>query len=291
MTASYTRDKIFLKAMDFYGYHGVLEAERVLGQPFQVDVTLEVDLQGAGLRDNLHETINYAQIYEEVRHIMEGEPRALLEAVAETIAATILQGYRLVNAVTVKVAKMKAPIAGHFQSMAVEIHRAINRAYIGLGSNLGEKEKNLEKALVALQYNPSILLQNYSSWYLTQPVGFTEQDAFLNGIAVVDTWLSPQELLHFLLTTEDQMGRQRKERWGPRTLDLDLLLYGKEVIDSENLIVPHERMYERAFVLVPFYEIAPNWIHPSGITTKKYLERLEDEQPTVLQVPKESIKI
>ncbi|KAB2953082.1 2-amino-4-hydroxy-6-hydroxymethyldihydropteridine diphosphokinase [Heliorestis acidaminivorans] len=284
-------DRIYLSAMDFYGYHGVLEAERILGQPFQVDLTLELDLQRAGLLDDLNETVNYAQIYEQVRQIMEGEPRALLEKVAEEIAEEVLKNFSKIKGLTVKVAKQKAPIPGHFQAMAVEIYRTVTKAYIGLGSNLGNKEENLQKALECLNDGPSLSLRDYSAFYLTQPVGFTEQDAFLNAVAEVETWLTPEELLRFLQEIENKLGRLRKERWGPRTLDLDLLNYGNETIISEKLIVPHERMYERAFVLVPFHEIAPHWIHPSGLSTKQYLEQLEDEQAIVLQVPKESITI
>lgn len=121
-----------------------------------------------------------------------------------------------------------------------------------------DREVNLYEAMVALTKLESIEIVNYSSIYETDPVGFEEQEPFLNMVIQINTILPPAQLLHALLTVEQELGRKRIIRWGPRNIDLDILLYNQENIETETLIVPHPRMHERAFVLVPLLEIQPN---------------------------------
>ncbi len=132
---------------------------------------------------------------------------------------------------------------------------------IALGSNLGDSLTILKDALEILAESPSITLKKYSSWYQTAPVGPPQPD-YLNGCALLEVHLTPQDLLETLLRIEAKFGRVRKERNGPRTLDLDLLLFDDLILDTPNLQVPHPRMRERAFVLVPLAEIAPDWVEP-----------------------------
>jgi 2-amino-4-hydroxy-6-hydroxymethyldihydropteridine diphosphokinase len=132
---------------------------------------------------------------------------------------------------------------------------------IALGSNLGDSLTILENALTILPQRPGIILKSHSSWYRTVPVGPPQPD-YLNGCALLEVQLAPQDLLRTLLDIEQHCGRQRGEKWGPRTLDLDLLMYGDLILDTPELQIPHPRMRERAFVLVPLAEIAPNWREP-----------------------------
>lgn len=132
---------------------------------------------------------------------------------------------------------------------------------IALGSNLGDSLKILNAALTILADTPGITLQASSSWYQTAPVGPPQPD-YLNGCALLKVQLNPLELLEILLGIEEKFGRVRKERNGPRTLDLDLLLFDDLILESPRLQIPHPRMSERAFVLVPLAEIAPNWVEP-----------------------------
>lgn len=132
---------------------------------------------------------------------------------------------------------------------------------IALGSNLGDSLKTLNAALKLLTNTPSITLQAVSSWYQTAPVGPPQPD-YLNGCALLKVELNPVELLEILLEIEAKFGRVRKEKNGPRTLDLDLLLFDDLILESPKLQIPHPRMSERAFVLVPLAEIAPNWVEP-----------------------------
>ena len=137
-----------------------------------------------------------------------------------------------------------------------------HRAAIALGSNLGDSCALVETALKTLAVTPGIVLERQSHLYRTAPVGPPQPD-YINACAVVSTTINPHALLTTLLAIEQQFGRVRLERWGPRLLDLDLLLYDDQILDTPSLQLPHPRMHERAFVLVPLAEIAPQWIHPA----------------------------
>lgn len=132
---------------------------------------------------------------------------------------------------------------------------------IALGSNLGDSQAILEGAITTIAQTPGIILQARSSWYQTAPVGPPQPD-YLNGCALLEVQMTPQELLQNILKLEAKFGRVRQERCGPRTLDLDLLLFDDLILDTPTLQLPHPRMTERAFVLVPLAEIAPNWVEP-----------------------------
>jgi len=130
-----------------------------------------------------------------------------------------------------------------------------SEAYIALGSNLGDREALLLEALRLLHAHPAVAVARVSAIYETDPVGMTDQPAFLNMAAALRTTLEPLPLLRELLAVENRLGRVRDVRWGPRTIDLDLLLYGGRTLDSEELTLPHPRMMERAFVLVPLRDV------------------------------------
>ncbi|WP_186575883.1 2-amino-4-hydroxy-6-hydroxymethyldihydropteridine diphosphokinase [Aquibacillus kalidii] len=132
----------------------------------------------------------------------------------------------------------------------------MNTAYIALGSNIKPRDHYLNQAIKNLETD-DVKLVNKSSVYETDPVGYTEQDNFLNMVLEIETNLDPINLLLYCQSVELQLGRKRKLRWGPRTIDLDILLYNQENIKTEQLTVPHPRMNERAFVLIPLNELNP----------------------------------
>ncbi|MCW5314871.1 2-amino-4-hydroxy-6-hydroxymethyldihydropteridine diphosphokinase [Nostoc sp. KVJ3] len=148
------------------------------------------------------------------------------------------------------------------------------RSAVALGGNIGDSQTILETAIKTLAQTPGILLEAKSSWYQTKAVG-PEQPDYLNGCVTLQVEMLPQQLLEILLGIEQQFGRVRQERWGPRTLDLDLLLYDDLIVNTPNLQIPHPRMRDRAFVLVPLAEIAPDWIEPvSGCVIKELLKEV-----------------
>jgi 2-amino-4-hydroxy-6-hydroxymethyldihydropteridine diphosphokinase len=127
--------------------------------------------------------------------------------------------------------------------------------YISLGTNVGDRENYLKEAIESLKQHPSMQLESVSSIYETDPVGYIDQPNFLNLVVKIFTSLSPQELLEVTQTIENELGRKREIRWGPRTIDLDILLYNHENIETDQLRIPHPRMFERSFVLIPLKEI------------------------------------
>ena len=151
--------------------------------------------------------------------------------------------------------------------------------YVGLGSNVGDREAMLKAALEQLENLPQTALLKVSSFYETEPVGVADQPWFLNAVAQLDTDLTPGQVLWNLLRVERVLGRVRSERRGPRTIDLDLLLAGELIIDEPGLVVPHPEMLSRAFVLVPLVEIEPQLVHPAtGETLLQHLARLGSGQ-------------
>jgi 2-amino-4-hydroxy-6-hydroxymethyldihydropteridine diphosphokinase len=152
----------------------------------------------------------------------------------------------------------------------------MEQVFIGFGSNQGDSESICRQALEMLGRRPDITIRRVSSLYRTEPVGMTEQGWFLNGAALCETELDPERVLDVTQSIENRLGRVRLERWGPRTLDLDILFFGDLQIDLPELTVPHPRLHERRFVLIPLVEIAPSWIHPAmGLTMLDLLERLD----------------
>ena len=148
-------------------------------------------------------------------------------------------------------------------------------AYVGLGSNLEDPLSQIRQALVQLDSIPGTRVVARSSFYRTAPVGLLEQPDFINAVASVQTTLKPQALLAALLAVENRQGRRRTIRNAPRTLDLDLLLYGEKIFDIEGLTLPHPRLHERAFVLAPLAEIAPGTIIPGRGRVEDLLARVD----------------
>ncbi len=136
----------------------------------------------------------------------------------------------------------------------------MNRAYLGLGSNMGDKKRYLYDAIQLLNHHNQIMITTLSSLYETAPWGYVDQDIFMNLVVEIETSLTPLELLDVCQHIENDLGRVREFKWGPRIIDVDVLLYNNEVIESERLIVPHPYMTERDFVMIPLAEICPQLI-------------------------------
>ena len=152
-------------------------------------------------------------------------------------------------------------------------------AYIGLGSNLGNRQDMFNKAIEFLRSEPGIRVEKLSDSYITAPAGGPpDQPEYLNAVAQISTTLDPQQLLSRLLDIEQRLGRIRTEHWGPRCIDLDLLLYGREVIDTQNLKIPHPLMHQREFVLRGLAQIAPDLTHPLfGLTSLQMSRKVSSE--------------
>lgn len=161
--------------------------------------------------------------------------------------------------------------------MLLPTANAMYAVYIGFGSNIGDRLAYIQNAIHALSETEGITLQKISSIYQTDPVGYETQAQFLNGVAAIQTSLPAITLLQILKDIEVVVGRQHRIRWGPREIDLDILIYGDLCLQTEQLVIPHPEMHLRRFVLAPLAEIAPDLVHPVlKETVQTLLVRLED---------------
>lgn len=269
-------DKIFIDGLEIFARHGVLSEENTLGQKFIVSAELECDTHAAGKTDDLTKSVNYAEVCSLIKKVMTENTYRLIEAAAEKIAESVLLNFKAVKSITVTLKKPWAPIAMNMNSVGVKITRSRHTAYIALGSNMGDTRAHLEGAVREINKSPFCTITKVSEFIVTKPVGEVEQDDFLNGCAEVETLFTPRELLDFLHGIENAHGRVRKIHWGPRTLDLDIILYDELVLNEPDLVIPHPEAAARAFVLAPLAEIAPLVRHPLENTYIKDLYKKID---------------
>ncbi len=256
-------DVIKLDRMKIYAFHGVYDKEKRDGQEFYVSVTMGLDLKKAGTSDKLGKTINYGEIAGIVEETFTESSYDLIEAAAEAVVEAILTEKKSVQTVTVRVSKPNAPIDADFEDVYVEITRSRHLVYLGLGSNLGDRERYLEMAIEELGRDSNIEVTKVSSVIETEPYGPVEQPNFLNAVIEATTTLEADELLEIIHDIEQEAGRERLIHWGPRTLDIDILLFDDAIINTRDLTIPHPEMHKREFVLKPLAEIAPHVYHPA----------------------------
>lgn len=260
-------DQIRISELRAMAVIGALPHEREARQPLQIDLVLDVDLHDAGLSDDLDDTVHYGLVAERVVDVATETKDVLLERLAARLADEVL-AFPRVDAVEVTVTKLRPPIPVDAGTTSVFVRRTavehgtagpvVHRAFIALGSNLGDREGFLRAAIRGL---PPVVAQ--SQVYETDPVGGPGgQGAYLNMVVEVETVLDPFALLRRCQRLEGQALRQRVVRWGPRTLDVDIILFDDVAIESETLTIPHPRFAERRFVLAPLAELAPELCPP-----------------------------
>ncbi|MFB9777918.1 2-amino-4-hydroxy-6-hydroxymethyldihydropteridine diphosphokinase [Brevibacterium otitidis] len=266
-----TADSITLTGLKVYGYHGVFDFERREGQDFIIDVTLHTSTRAAAASDALIDTADYGTLAEEIAAIIAGEPLNLIETLAERIAEHCLT---VAASATVTVHKPAAPVPVAFDDVSVTITRPAPeapagslQAVLGLGANLGQPLEALRAALSALDAHPDISIGAASTAFATKPVGGIDQPDFTNAVAIVTTELSPLQLLGVCQGIELAHGRTREIRWGPRILDIDLIRCSRPgalddaaaeiTCETGQLVLPHPRAAERAFVLAPWAQLRP----------------------------------
>ncbi len=269
-------DEIRIEDLEVYAHHGVYPEEREKGQTFLVRAVLYTDTREAGLTDRLELSTDYGKVCHFITAWMQEHTCQLIEAVADGVARQILLEFPRIREVELEIRKPQAPIGLPFGCVSVKIRRGWHKAYLSFGSNLGGREAYIKGALEELKANPDIRLGKVSDLIETKPYGGVEQSDFLNGALELDTLLSPRELLEELHRIEGLAGRERTLRWGPRTLDLDILFYDKLVYEDEALILPHVDLQNRYFVLKPMVQIAPHFRHPLlGKTMEELLDGLK----------------
>lgn len=271
-------DVIRVSGISGIGHHGVFDHERRRGQEFLVDLEIESDFSAAAASDNLFDTVDYGAVGEAVMARIEGEPCNLIERLADLIAGDVV-AMRGVKAVAVTVHKPQAPMPVPFSDVAVtRRRRGARRAVLGLGANLGDRLGSLQGAVDALAADGQTEVTAISGVWRTVPVGGPEQPDYLNAVAVVMTTRDPWRLLELCHRIEADAGRVRTIRWGPRTLDVDILDYDGQRWTDPDLTLPHPRAAERAFVLAPWAEVAGE-DRPGGNGTSTVSELLDAVGP------------
>lgn len=255
-------DEIHIENLEIFARHGVFPEENRLGQKFLISLTMYVKTRSAGLSDSLEKSVNYGEVSHFMTTWMQEHTYQLIEAAAEHLCQALLLQYPLLEGVTMELKKPWAPVGLPLEYVSVKISRFWHLAYLGLGSNMGDKKAYLEGAIQALDELEGCHVEKVSSFLVTKPYGGVEQDDFLNACLSLKTWLDPEELLEKMHEIEQAAHRERIVHWGPRTLDLDILLYDDLVMESDDLVIPHVEMHLRDFVLRPLREIAPNKRHP-----------------------------
>ena len=268
-------DTIQIKQLEIYGNHGVFPEETRLGQRFLVNAALYTSTREAGLSDDLEKSIHYGVICKEIERFLKENTYRLIETAAERLAEHLLLSTPRLEKIDLEILKPWAPIGLPLETVSVKITRSWHKAYVALGSNLGDKNAYLTEAVEKLGQVKGIRVEQVSGFLETEPYGGVEQDTFLNGCLTASTLLTPIELLSEMNRIEAEAGRERLVHWGPRTLDLDLIFYDELVTEDPKLLLPHPDMQNRRFVLEPLAELCPYKRHPvTGKTVKEMLEEL-----------------
>ncbi|MBR4060740.1 MAG: 2-amino-4-hydroxy-6-hydroxymethyldihydropteridine diphosphokinase [Lachnospiraceae bacterium] len=268
-------DQIKIENLEIYAYHGVFSEEKEKGQRFYLNATLDTDLRKAGKTDDLATSTHYGEVALLLHEKMTEQSCDLIERAAEVCAEAVLLQFPLIRNITLELRKPEAPILLPFESVSVVICRGWKRAYVALGSNMGNSKAHLDGAVEALKADEKVRVLKVAEYIVTKPYGGVEQDDFVNSAMAIETLYSPEELLDRLHEIEADHNRDRIIHWGPRTLDLDILLYEDVVMDTPDLIIPHKDMHNREFVLKPMAEIAPYEKHPLlGQTMEQLLKQL-----------------
>jgi len=273
-------DRIELRGLRVRGHHGVYDDERRSGQDFVIDAALELDLSAAAGSDDVADTVHYGDLAQRLADTVGGEPVNLLETLAQRLAELCLADER-VAAVEVTVHKPQAPIPLEFADVSVTLRRARQersgdlivaapagaynvgevrqpwegtQAVLSIGSNVGDRAGYLRGAVAAF----GDALVAVSPVYESRPWGGVEQDPYLNAVLLVDGPAVPAYWLGRAHSAEQAAGREREVRWGPRTLDVDVVAVDGATSDDPALTVPHPYAHERAFVLRPWLDVDPD---------------------------------
>lgn len=280
-------DQVAVRGIRGRGTHGVLAEEKRDGQDFSVDVVMHVPTVRAGRSDDLADAVDYSVVAATAHRILTGPSLDLVEAVAEQIAAAVMVDPRLL-AVDVTVHKPQAPVGVPFDDVTVTVRRTRDdvradtapqeavRAVLALGANLDDPYRTLHQAVLDLVAVDGVTVVETSPVVDSAPVGGPAQERYLNAVVLVDTTLSPRALLHACQDVETAHGRTREVRWGPRTLDVDVVAYAGLHLDAHELGLPHPMASTRRFVLLPWSLVDPGAVLQEYGFSRPVTELLED---------------
>lgn len=272
-------DYISIKNLEVFSKHGVFEEENRLGQKFAIDCKLYFETRKAGISDNIDESVDYGRVCHFINAFMKGHVYKLIETCAERLAEDILVEYPIISKIELTIKKPWAPIGLPIEEVAVTIYRGWHSVILAMGSNMGDREEYINKALKVLGEQDKVLVIKQSALIETEPYGMVDQGKFLNNCVEIKTLLTPEEVLTLCKNMEKMAGRVKTEHWGPRPLDVDVLFYDDQIVDLPDLTIPHMDMKNRRFVLEPLCEIAPYKRHPVyNKTAREMLAELNEKE-------------
>ncbi len=245
---------ISIRGLEISACHGVLEFEKTAAQPFIFDADLFYDFYEGAKRDDLSGTVNYDEACGAIAEIARGKRYNLIESLAYDCAFALAEKYGL-EGVKLTVWKPQAPVKQKFEKVGVTVELKRERAYLSLGSSMGDKKRYLDRAIEMLGSVRGIKVEKASAYIGTQPYGGVAQNTFLNCAVEIITYLTPRQLLGEIHVIENALGRVREKRWGDRTLDIDIIFFGDKTVCEPDLVIPHPDWKNREFVKVPLAEI------------------------------------
>lgn len=265
-------DKIKIKDLEVYANHGLFKEEKFLGQKFLISVEADLSFRDCALEKDLDKSIDYGKLSHEIYELFKGD-EDLIETLAYKLTKYIFDNYEIVKKLDIEIKKPWAPINLPLDTASVKCIKKRRNYYIGIGTNMGDREEYINRAIDAMKSSGLKILEE-APIIETKAWGKTDQADFLNTVVKVNSFEDPIDLLHILQKIEIDLDRVRHEKWGPRTIDLDILLIDREIIFEDELIVPHPFLHEREFVLNSLNELLPNYFHP--IIGRKISDLYED---------------
>ncbi len=258
------KDSILIRGLEVSAKHGVHQFEKTYPQKFIFDADIKLDFSEAAEKDDLSLTVSYSEICSFINEFTLSNTFNLIETLAYGCAQGVLDKFTSVKEISLTVYKPEAPVKQKFSTVGVGVSLSRQTAFLSLGSSLGDKKATLDGAVNSLSSTRGIKVKKVSSYIETEPVGGVAENKFLNCAVEIETYLSPRRLLKAVNKIEAEFLRVRDKRWGDRTLDIDIIFYGDEIIYEDDLVIPHPRYAEREFVLQPLFEIAPDFVCPDS---------------------------
>jgi dihydroneopterin aldolase/2-amino-4-hydroxy-6-hydroxymethyldihydropteridine diphosphokinase len=273
-------DKILVEDLEVFGSHG---SDQKLDR-FLISAELTLNLKTAGDTDRISQTINYVDLCSDIEKYFSDLDYKLIESSAEYLASHILLNYISVRHVVLTIKMISIPKEKKISFTGIKIEREWHTAFIGVGSNLGDRYKNILDAESKINISSNCKVVNISKIYETEPFGYLDQEKFLNCVFEIKTLLTPLQFINSLLEIEKSLKRERIIHWGPRTIDLDILFFDDIITSFEAAVIPHPRMHERMFVLKPLCDLTPYYVHPVlNERCYRIAEKLEKDQPAPLE--------
>lgn len=270
--------KVLIENYEVVACHGVNPEEKINPQRFLISCAIDCDVSLAAKSDNVDETVSYSAVCKVIKAFFCENCYNLLETLAVGVGKKILRTFDLATGVSVTVKKPDAPMKGTFDWVGVETSLSWHKAYLSLGSNLGDKSAYLDFAVNALKNDENVKDVRESGRIETEPWGGVATEKFLNSAVEIKTLYTPHELLYTLQKIEKAGDRDRSVHWGNRTIDMDIIFYDDLCLEDDDLVIPHPEMRSRKFVLVPLYELCPNKIHPvCGKRVYELLAKLDEK--------------